>query len=405
MRVLFVVKEFLPKPTPPGICIMNVRNALLEKGVKSDVLMVGDKEGIYKTDDVGTVYSIQSKITFEKGKEGLFSYIKTRIPMLLTWPVPSMKRVRDYQRMIKELDSNYHYDAIIGAMFPPDVCVACSVFEHFFYYEFDSLVNNPMYKERFKKYLSYRLYRLEKKLFDRAELIIHLNQNKPFYSKAKYDRYSHKTVYTDIPELVEIPFSHADAINNNTNSSCKVVMVYSGHLSKEYRSPTILISLIKKIATVINVECLFFSRGDCEDELRKAEEDTKGIIRRMGYVSQEELSYYTDKADFLLDIGNRLSGEDYSLPSKVICYMAIGKPIIHLNGVNDSAIDYLEKYGLSINIGDDTLSDDTIQSVLSFIINNRGKHIPFQEVETAFPQNTPAYTADIIINQINNRPH
>ena len=182
-------------------------------------------------------------------------------------------------------------------------------------------------------------------------------------------------------------------------------MVYSGHLSKEYRSPTILISLIKKIATVINVECLFFSRGDCEDELRKAEEDTKGIIRRMGYVSQEELSYYTDKADFLLDIGNRLSGEDYSLPSKVICYMAIGKPLIHLNGVNDSAIDYLEKYGLSINIGDDTLSDDTIQSVLSFIINNRGKHIPFQEVETAFPQNTPAYTADIIINQINNRPH
>ena len=47
MRVLFVVKEYLPKPTPPGLCVMNVRRALFSRGVQSDVLMVGDREGSY----------------------------------------------------------------------------------------------------------------------------------------------------------------------------------------------------------------------------------------------------------------------------------------------------------------------------------------------------------------------
>lgn len=404
MRVLFVVKEYLPKPTPPGFCIMNVQRALFARGVQSDILMVGDEEGLYCTSEIGNVYSIKSGISFEKGKEGVFRYLKTRLPMVFTWPIPSMKRVQDYRRVITELNNKNKYEAIIGTMFPPDVCVACSVFEHFFYYELDSLINNPMYKEGFKKYLTGRLYRLEKKLFDRAELIIHLNNNRQFYSKDKYKVYNSKFVYTDIPNLTE---DKATNVGHKTDCSKleevaddQIMMVYSGHLSKEYRSPSKLIELVKALSKQIDLKCLFFSRGDCEDELRKAEEETQGTIKRMGYVSQEELSKYTDRADFLLDIGNCLSGEDYSLPSKVICYMAMGKPIIHMNGINDSAIAYLEKYGLAINVNDEKTIDQVEKEVIDFIEMNKNKHISFSEVAEKFPQNTPEYTADLIISQI-----
>ena len=406
MRVLFVVKEYLPKPTPPGLCIMNVQKALLERGVQSDVLMVGDEEGLYASNEVGDVYSIKSGISFEKGKERKLSYLKTRIPMIFTWPVPSMKRVNDYRRVITELNNRHHYDAIIGTMFPPDVCVACSVFDHFFYYELDSLINNPMYKEGFKKHLTRRLTRLEKKLFYSAELIIHLNNNKLFYSKGKYNRYKSKSVFTDIPELTEdkaSPVTDSGETGLPGIKDDQIVMVYSGHLSKEYRSPSKLIELAKGLSKDMNIKCLFFSRGDCEDELRRAEEETNGVIKRMGYVSQEELNQYTDRADFLLDIGNRLSGEDYSLPSKVICYMAMGKPIIHMNGVNDSAIAYLDKYGLAVNVSDEKPIEKSCKEVMEFIAENRGKIIPFKEVEKKFPQNTPGYTADLIIKQIKSR--
>lgn len=407
MKVLFVVKEYLPKPTPPGLCIMNVQRALFDRGVQSDVLMVGDEEGLYSTSEIGNVYSIHSGISFEKGKEEILRYLKTRLPMVFTWPIPSMKRVKDYRRVITELNNKNRYEAIIGTMFPPDVCVACSVFDHFFYYELDSIINNPMYKEGFKKYLTGRLYRLEKKLFDRAELIIHLNNNRKFYSKDRYKVYNNKFVYTDIPNLIEDKATNMErkAGRNKLEEVAddQIMMVYSGLLSKEYRSPSKLIGLVKALSKQVDIKCLFFSRGDCEDELREAEKETQGTIKRMGYVSQEELSKYMDRADFLLDIGNCLTGEDYSLPSKIICYMAMGKPIIHMNGINDSAISYLEKYGLAINVNNEKTIGQVQKEVINFIEINKNKHIPFSKVAEKFPQNTPEYTADLIISQIKKR--
>lgn len=408
MRVLFVVKEYLPKPTPPGLCIMNVQKALLDRGIHSDVLMAGDKEGLYSRSENGDIFSIKSSVSFEKKSESAFRYLQVRIPMLFTWPVPSMKRVYDYRRVIRKLNKERKYAAIIGTMFPPDVCVACSVFDHFFLYELDSLINNPMYKAGIKKYFTPRLNYIEKKLFNRAELIIHLNNNKKFYSKNKYKKYSSKSVYTDIPNLLDESINLDEMIENKDSllmdiPDSKVLLVYSGHLSREYRPPWKLIELVKGISKYMDIECLFFSRGDCEDELRKAETDTDGIIKRMGYVSQKVLKKYMDRADFFLDIGNCLSGEDYSLPSKLICYMAMGKPIIHMNGVNDSAIEYLEKYGLSITVRGDIQDDEAQKEVLEFIKNKKGERLRFEHVAKKFPQNTPEYTADLIMKQIEKR--
>lgn len=404
MRILFVTKEYLPKPTPPGLCIMHVQKALLDKGVSSDVLMVEDSEGLYCHGEYGDVFSIKAGLAFEKKKGNIIDYLKVHIPMIFTWPVPSTKRVNDYRRMIAKLDDERHYDAIIGTMFPPDVCVACSAFDHFFYYELDSLINNPMYKTGLKKYMGHRLKRLEKTLFDNAELIIHLNHNKIFYGREQYKRYANKSVYTDIPYLVEKePHINPGIIETEDISDDQLLMIYSGHLSSNYRPPFKLIELIKEISKYMGVKCLFFSRGDCEDALRQAEIETNGSIKRMGYVSQEVLAAYTNRADFLLDIGNRLSDDDYSLPSKVIDYMSIGKPIIHMNGVNDSAIGYLEKYGLALNVPEEFNKSYVEGTVMPFIWRSRGRIQDFKKTVVKFPQNTPEYTADLIIRAIENQ--
>lgn len=406
MRILFVVKEFLPKPTPNGLCVMNIRNALFTYGVYSDVIMVGNQDGLYCSDEMGKIYSLKTDVSFEKKHEKVFNYIKTRIPMLFTWPIPSYSRVRKYRDLITETNEENHYDAIIGTMFPPDVCLACSKFEHFIMYELDSMVNNPMYKIGIKKYLHTRLTRLEKKLFCRAELIIHLNNNRMFYNKDKYERYFDKFVYSDIPNLV--PDNQVSSIKNAVETISNIdddqlLLVYSGYLSKDFRAPTRLIEIVERLAEIKDIKCLFFSRGDCEDELREAELRTGGIIKRMGYVTQNELKKYLARADFLLDIGNNLSGEDYSVPSKVFSYMSEGKPIIHMNGVNDSAIQYLEKYGLALMVNKDVDDEESVNEIVHFIEENKGKHVVYSEVRQLFPQNTPEYTANLIIDQIKNR--
>lgn len=182
------------------------------------------------------------------------------------------------------------------------------------------------------------------------------------------------------------------------------MMVYCGLLSRDYRPPYRLIDLVREMSKSLDIECLFFSRGDCEDTLREAEEKTNGIIKRMGYVSQDVLEEYLVKADFLLDIGNHLSGDDYSLPSKVVEYISSGKPIIHMNGVNDSAIEYLEKYGHSVNVPDGDIKDEVVEAVVKFVLETKGKRKDFSEIIELFPQNTPQYTAEIILDAINKNP-
>lgn len=402
VRILFVVKQYLPKPIPPSLCVMNVQRALINMGIESDTIMLGDDDGFYCRTEYGNVYSIKGTISFEKKRNGIISYWRVHLPMIFTWPIPSMKTVDAYKKMIRELDEANHYDAIVGTLCPVDVCAACSAFDHFYLYELDSLINNPMYKEGIKKYFTNRLVRWEKRLFDKAECIIHLNNNRNFYAKDQYAKYADKSCFTDVPNLIKGNTSESN-FDLNVPADGVVRMVYSGALSQSFRSPESLIRIIEELSKSMKIECLFFSRGDCEDILRAAEKRSDGVIKRMGYVSQEELAQYTERADFLLSIGNRLEGEDYSLPSKVICYISTGKPIIHINGTNDSAIVYLEQYGLSLNVDTDQPLEETCAQIARFIGESKGKRIPFEKAKKLFPQNTPEYTANLIAERIKRR--
>jgi len=74
-----------------------------------------------------------------------------------------------------------------------------------------------------------------------------------------------------------------------------------------------------------------------------------------------------------------------------------------MNGVNDSAIQYLEKYGLALNVPEEYDEAYINNSVMPFIERSRGKIQDFSEVAEKFPQNTPGYTANLIIDAINRR--
>ena len=122
----------------------------------------------------------------------------------------------------------------------------------------------------------------------------------------------------------------------------------------------------------------------------------------MGYVNPDQLLQVQNQTDFLLSIGNHLTGDDMSLPSKVLEYIAIGKPIIHVfGGPNDSAVDYLEKYGLSCIIYPDDDFNENVQKVLNYIDCEKGKEISYNTVKALFPENTPGYTAKQIKQFLN----
>lgn len=397
LKVLFLVRQYAPIPKVCEICVKRLRKSLFDIGVYSDVLQYTGKEGIVDNDEYGTVFSVGAGEavvnTTEKSAIRLFfrrASVAYRFPFYFNYKVNSK-----YRDKMKELCQREKYDAVIGVTLPVDTAYAGVDLDNFILYELDAITNTPQNRGRIKSLYKRRIENIEKKIFGNASLIIHMECNREYFHKRKYEPFRLKSTFTDIPNLVE--FSQNRLARNDE----KMLFAYFGSLSRDMRNPEYLIRLIEATCSSVSAKYEFYSRGNCEDLLENAEKNNPGVIQRKGYVTPDEVEEVQGKADFLLSIGNKLSGEDRSLPSKILEYIAIGKPIIHIcGGSNDSAISYLEKYGLACIIDPNDNFEDSINKYVNFVKNNRGKTVSFKTVKGMFPKNTPEYTANIILNHI-----
>lgn len=396
-KVLFLVHQYEPQPKVCELCVMRVQNSLKKIGVKSDVLEFAGTAGLLKNTECGDVYSIgASKPRVDTTQKNIiWEYIK-KIPITFRWPYLYNNNIRkSYKHYIDALNKINKYDAIIGVTLPVDTAIIASEYDNFIHYELDSVANNPEYKRGIKKLYKKRLERIEKYLYETAQLIIHMEYNKKYLEKYKLSSFANKFVYSDIPNLVQ-----ANRCEENKcidKGKFKVRMAYFGALVKDYRSPEYLIQVLTELNNRMPVECEFFSRGNCEEILTIAADRNPDIIYQRGYVDQDTVKREQNKTEFLISIGNRLSGNDYSLPSKIIEYFALGKPIIHVHGgKNDSAIPYLEKYGLACVINPEDDLDSNVHEIIRFINDARGKLVSFEKVEKIFYHNSPDYTAEVI---------
>lgn len=393
-KVLFVVNAYYPRPVPTSICVMYVQEALQNMGICSDVLQIGEKDGFEKNTSYGSIYSVNSgKITFDKTNRNFFKFYGKKIPLLFTWPVLSLSNVRKYKKWIQK--NKEKYDAVIAIIAPGDTALAASRYDNFILYELDSLINNPEYKRGIKQYYRRRLYCLEKKLYDRAGMIIHLNNNREFYStRVEYAQYQDKSEYTDIPYLVNKHYKHQ--INKG-----QIRAVYLGSLARDYRSPAYLLRLLGAMSQEMDIRCDFYTRGACEDMIEEGVKKYPGVVFKNEYVPHEVVKQIIESSDLLISIGNKLEGNDYSLPSKTIEYIATGKPVLHIvGGDNDSAVSYFNDYGLACIIDPSESVKKNAKIVVDYIQKYRNQTIPFSSVKKNFHMNTPEYTAAIIKDYI-----
>ncbi len=396
-RILFLARQYAPIPKVCEICVKRVRKSLYEKGIESDVLQFTGTEGIIEKTKYGNVYSIGAGTglldTTAKNKLRLFlkrAAVAHRFPFYYGYQLNNK-----YREKISELNASIQYDAIIGVSLPVDTAYAGIGFKRYIFYELDAITNTPQNTGRIKSLYRKRIEKIEKEVFDNSSLIIHMEFNRSYFQNRKYASYRNKSVFADIPNLTEFPRKNFDRGSN------KFLFAYFGTLIRDIRSPEYLIRLIAATYSETNGRYMFYSRGNCEDILRESALRYPEVIYQMGYISSDEVVEIQNKADFLLSIGNKLTGDDRSLPSKILEYIAIGKPIIHIHGGdNDSAVEYLEKYGLACIINPEDDFNINVKKYLDFICVNAGKTVSYKAAKEMFPKNTPEYTADIIYNFI-----
>lgn len=387
-RILFVCGEYYPYPSANGVCVTRLQEVLLNRGIVSDVICIGEPDGKEQISRFGVIRYVSNPFNVN---QNIMGRTLNKIKVLRTWPVKNTDLITKYAAAILEMRGRFDYDLIISVMRPIEGALACCKSGEFILYELDSITNNFDNLYGIKKLLSYRAYRIETKIYKKASKIIHLGCHKDFYSNSKYEDVCGKFIYTDIPHLV------LQDKQEKTVKAEGVHIIFTGALVRNRNSPEYAIRLIEGLSSKMEVQCEFYSRGNCEDMLKEKSIEHPDIFRQRGYVSQEELKGAIKNADMFLSIGSHLSSSVTSIPSKVIEYMASGKPIIHILGINDTAISYLDKYGNAVVLDENDSYEDNLSELEAFVRSNRDRLIDVEELRKKLPMNTPEWTVEKMI--------
>lgn len=162
--------------------------------------------------------------------------------------------------------------------------------------------------------------------------------------------------------------------------------VFVGSLYKDIRNPAYALKLFSELKSsniIFHIVGFFYGENPLPDVL------PDNVIFH-GKVDSEKALQYMQTADVLVNIGNTVLNQ---MPSKIITYISLGKPI--LNIIKDEAcptLPYMEKYPLSLSVLETPeLMDRDIERARGFIVSNKNKEIPFEEIEKLFYDCTPEY--------------
>lgn len=389
-----------------GVCTYKVIDELKIRGYKVSVICYGDKYSIDPYTDRPNIHTIPLSTFFKEQRKNLLRKYAGKLRTLLflpIYPIIQPLSVRHYIGMTEKLMKMDRIDTVIAVMRPVETAMAaCALKKHHpeittAIYELDSITNNVDGLVGWTKYVHFLVKNREIKLYKGNDYVIQMRCNEKYYSQKKYASFADKFIPTDIPLMTENQEQTLMPSNTDTENEAMASILYAGYLIRAYRSPYYLIELVKKASEKIQIRCDFYSRGNCEEYIKKCEQETDGAVRSNGYVSQKELHRAMEKTDFFANISLSYASEISSIPSKIFMYMAAGKPIIHIyNSDNDICRPYFNQYPAVLMIDQRDELEKNVKKLTNFLRDFKGKRLSFNHIVGNFEENTPAFTARII---------
>lgn len=171
-----------------------------------------------------------------------------------------------------------------------------------------------------KPILNFIVKYLENLIFKNSDLIIVTNENYSSFLKKKYTNLINKIKVLHHP-MMQLSISKPNKKNNKT------ILSHLGEFYKK-RLPDPILELLERYNNM-NIQ-LNFVGNNKEDKVFKKISNYRVAdkIRFYGKVSYEESLKIGLNSDYLLLVDANLPDNKFFLPSKLIDYLAIGKPII-----------------------------------------------------------------------------
>lgn len=274
------------------------------------------------------------------------------------WPDYACLWIGPATKKAIELNSKFHYDAMITVSDPfSSHMVGLELKEinkglHWlvdigdpFSFREDTPTNN----HRLYRNLNYKV---EKSIFEKADKVsVTTHSTKAKYAELFSDSSSKIVV---IPPVMNESGSlvNSDRVLSDNN---RIKLVYVGTLYRAIRNPKFLLRLFDELGETSlkdNVELHFFGGCDnCKDMFEPFLKSHPKSLYLHGIVERERVMQAMKEADILINIGN---DNPYQLPSKVVEYAWLGKPVVNIHRLeNDSSKSFLSDYPAILNIHDD----------------------------------------------------
>lgn len=175
-----------------------------------------------------------------------------------------------------------------------------------------------------------------------------------------------------VPPLLSLPSSPPSTPHA---ADAPLRLVFVGTLYSQLRSPRFLLACLTALQAALRespvcrrVELHFYgAMNDCADEVATCTPALRDAVVTHGMVGRTEVLQAMVDADVLVNIGN---DSEAQLASKVIEYMAIGKPILNLVSLaRDTSVAALADYPAALTLARDAgLSPATVVALRDFVL-------------------------------------
>ncbi len=411
-KVLFMLGSYYNQPFANGICTRKLVLEFLNRDFDVDVLCyTNSADTTAKTQDGANIFFVKNMLSLRlvnyarKNNNILlekFGFLLYRIKKIIYYPlfnVVSPFYYFNYLKKAKILMKNKEYSIIISVFQPIEALLSGKRLKEknpnvkYILYTLDTLTNKKINNSIINNIDKKIGYKIEKKTYQKADLIINMLCHKDHYSIDFYNNYKDKMVILDIPLLCN---------NQNKSEYChtilnpkKINFIYSGWIPS---NPTPYCDFFTKLNTKnSNIVLNFFGRGSWDSVLNNISKSQNNIINH-GYIEHSTLMKAFEDADGFISWQKK---DTQMVSSKVLEYMSTGKKIIHFYSTSDDVmLYYIGKYdnSLLINLNDDY--NTNIKKTIEFI-NNKNKEIDFRSIRKKLKENTPEYTVDTILKKIN----
>lgn len=203
----------------------------------------------------------------------------------------------------------------------------------------------------------------------------------------------HKTTVAQFPNVRHIaPLQQRSKIVESFEKD-KINLLFVGKFYSEIRHPQYLFDLMEQLRDtpiILHVVGPLNYMGFDQAYIDRYFTNKIPSIRFHGAVLPVEADDILLCADGLVHLGNSI---DTAMPSKILDYISSGKPILNICKIHTCpTLPLIERYPLGLTIFEDEGLDEAVsERVREFCMKNKGKQVPYNQIEKLYPECTIEY--------------